>query len=113
MRWRVKAPAGPEDEAGRLGSASASAETLALGETANRIRRSFIAFDRYGQRIDEVEFHPAYHRLMGSALAPASRMAGSGSGRRTSLHAALEYLMAQAEPGVCCPMTMTYAAVRR
>src|SRR6185437_1777639 len=69
-------------------------------------------FDRYGQRIDEVEFHPAYHQLMALGIgAGVSSAAWSGVACGHVLHTALEFLMAQAEPGVCCPMTMTYASV--
>src|SRR6185437_437634 len=69
-------------------------------------------FDRYGQRIDEVEFHPAYHQLMALGIAAGvSSAAWSGGAAGHVLHTALEFLMAQAEPGVCCPMTMTYASL--
>ena len=69
------------------------------------------AFDRFGQRLDEVDFHPAYHWLLALGLeAGVSAAAWNGTPAGHVLHAALEFLMAQAEPGVCCPMTMTHAA---
>jgi putative acyl-CoA dehydrogenase len=69
-------------------------------------------FDRFGHRLDEVEFHPAYHALMKLGVeAGIAGAAWSGTPAGHVLHAALEFLMAQVEPGVCCPMTMTYASV--
>src|SRR5260370_10096793 len=78
---------------------------------ANENSARLKVFDGYGQRIDEVEFHPAYHRLMTLGLeAGVSSAAWSGVAAGNVLHTGLEFLMAQAEPGVCCPMTMTAAA---
>jgi putative acyl-CoA dehydrogenase len=78
---------------------------------ANRNPPQLKTFDRYGQRIDEVEFHPAYHALMALGIeAGVASVAWSGVEAGHVLHAALEFLMVEAEPGVCCPMTMTYAA---
>ena len=68
-------------------------------------------FDRGGRRIDEVHFHPGYHALMALGLeAGYAATAWDGTGSHLK-HAAMNYLMGQVEPGVCCPMTMTYAAV--
>jgi putative acyl-CoA dehydrogenase len=92
----------------RAGSEEAAQWACEANEYAPRLR----AFDRFGHRIDEVEFHPSYHALMKLGLeAGVASAAWSGTRRGHVLHAALEYLMAQAEPGVCCPMTMTYASV--
>jgi putative acyl-CoA dehydrogenase len=94
-----------------FGARAGSAETAVWAMQANGNPPQLKAFDRYGRRIDEVEFHPAYHRLMalgveaGVASAAWTDVAGGHV-----LHAALEFLMAQAEPSVCCPMTMTAAA---
>jgi putative acyl-CoA dehydrogenase len=108
------AAAGGEIHAERLstfGAQAGSAETAALAMQANENPPRLKAFDRYGQRIDEVEFHPAYHRLMTLGVeAGVSSAAWSGIGAGHVLHAALEFLMAQAEPSVCCPLTMTSAA---
>ncbi len=68
-------------------------------------------FDRSGRRIDEVHFHPGYHTLMRLGIeAGYAATAWDGSGNHLK-HAAIQYMMTQVEPGVCCPMTMTYAAV--
>jgi len=108
------AAAGGETHAARLrdfGARAGSAETAQWAMQANENPPRLKAFDRYGQRIDEVEFHPSYHRLMALGLdAGVSSAAWSGSVAGHVLHTAIEFMMAQAEPGVCCPMTMTAAA---
>jgi putative acyl-CoA dehydrogenase len=86
---------------------------MELGVTANENRPKLHAVDRTGARLDEVEFHPAYHRLMQLGMqhgvhAYAWRHAG-----RPSAHvarAALFHLHYQADAGTCCPLTMTHSA---
>ena len=80
------------------------------GREANRHRPELRLFDRGGRRLDEVTFHPAYHRLLGLGL-EAGYAALPWTGGSHVTHAAMVYLTSQVEPGVCCPMTMTYAAV--
>jgi putative acyl-CoA dehydrogenase len=95
-----------------FGARAGSAEVALWAMQANRNAPELRSFDRYGRRIDEVEFHPAYHALMKFGIEGGiSSAAWSGADSGHVLHAALEFLMAQAEPGVCCPMTMTYAAM--
>ncbi len=53
-----------EEKVRAFGAVLGSEHSLALGVAANRFVPELRAFDRYGQRIDEVEFHPAYHELM-------------------------------------------------
>jgi putative acyl-CoA dehydrogenase len=105
---------GGETHGARLiafGAAAGAADTALWAAQANENPPRLRAFDRYGQRIDEVDFHPSYHRLMALGLtAGISAAAWSGARAGHVLHAALEFMMAQAEPGVCCPMTMTAAA---
>jgi putative acyl-CoA dehydrogenase len=107
--------AGGAAHAARLsefGARAGSAEVADWAMQANRNVPQLKAFDRYGRRIDEVEFHPAYHELMTLGLeAGIASAAWSGIEAGHVLHSAIEFLMAQAEPGVCCPMTMTYAAL--
>ncbi|HVZ91508.1 MAG TPA: acyl-CoA dehydrogenase family protein [Rhizomicrobium sp.] len=109
------ARAGAAVHAGRLsdfGRRAGSAEVAEWAMQANRNPPQLKTFDRYGRRIDEVDFHPAYHELMAMGLgAGYASCAWSGATAGHALHAAIEFLMAQAEPGVCCPMTMTYAAL--
>ena len=99
------------DRLSDFGARVGSAETAEWAMQANANPPQLKAFDRYGRRIDEVDFHPAYHRLMALGLdAGVASAAWSGATAGHVLHAALEFLMAQAEPGVCCPMSMTSAA---
>jgi putative acyl-CoA dehydrogenase len=93
----------------RLGSAG----TLALGAAANRNPPVLHAFDRYGNRRDEVEFHPAWHALLALAMAEglhSAPWAEPGPGAHVA-RAAGVYLMCQVEAGVQCPVTMTYGSV--
>ncbi len=103
----------PHDE--RLASFGASAGSAEVAEwafDANRNVPQLRSFDRYGHRLDEITFHPSYHRLMDLGLsAGVSAIAWSVKEAGHVAHAAIEFMMSQAEPGVCCPMTMTYAAV--
>jgi putative acyl-CoA dehydrogenase len=95
-----------------FGARAGSAETAQWAAEANVFPPRPKIFDPYGHRLDEVDFHPAYHALMKLGLgAGIAGAAWSGMAAGHVLHAALEFLMAQAEPGVCCPMTMTYASV--
>jgi putative acyl-CoA dehydrogenase len=95
-----------------FGARAGSAEIAEWTMQANRNPPQLRTFDPYGRRIDEVDFHPAYHALMRMGLeAGVASCAWSGVAAGHVLHAALEFLMAQAEPGVCCPMTMTYASL--
>ncbi|WCE04047.1 acyl-CoA dehydrogenase family protein [Pseudoxanthomonas sp. JBR18] len=91
----------------------AGGELYALGFDANRDRPRLRTHDRFGQRIEVVEFHPAYHRLMDAAK--AGGVAGlSWTAQAPGAHvarAALSYLHHQADAGTSCPLTMTHAAV--
>ncbi len=95
-----------------FGAAIGSAQAIAEGEAANRHLPQFHAFDRFGRRIDHVEYHPAYHALMARGLeAGIHSLPASGRPGAFVAHAALEYLLTQIEPGVCCPITMTGASL--
>ncbi|MBV0912961.1 acyl-CoA dehydrogenase family protein [Anianabacter salinae] len=86
---------------------------IEAGREANRHPPELRAFDRAGRRLDEVAFSPSYHRLMETGIGAgysAIAWEGKAAGGHVT-HAAMVYLMSQVEPGVCCPMTMTYAAV--
>ncbi|MFO7705072.1 MAG: acyl-CoA dehydrogenase family protein [Halopseudomonas sp.] len=86
---------------------------MAAGFLANENKPVFHSHDRVGNRIDLVEFHPAYHQLMSAGIAhgitsaPWTKPApGAHVARAASM-----YLHNQIEAGTCCPMTMTYACV--
>ncbi len=97
----------------RFGQAVGSAEMIEAGFLANEHPPELTAFDRYGHRIDEVQFHPAYHQLMGLALRhqlPGQPWAEPKAGSHVT-HAAKVFLLSQTEAGVLCPVVMTYASV--
>lgn len=82
-------------------------------ELANTITPEFHSHDRYGNRIDEVEFHPAYHRIIGAAVehgAHTSAWADPKPGANVA-RAASFMLFAQIEPGHACPISMTHSVV--
>lgn len=86
---------------------------MVAGFLANENKPVFKSHDRYGHRIDLVEFHPAYHELMRTAIAhgiPSLPWTDPQPGSQVA-RAALMYLHNQAEAGSSCPLTMTYASV--
>lgn len=93
--------------------AIAGDELIDIGFSANEYLPRLKTFDRFGQRIDEVEFHPAYHRSM--QLAKEHGLHGlTWTARRSGaqvVRSALCYLHNQFEAGTMCPITMTHAAV--
>jgi putative acyl-CoA dehydrogenase len=92
----------------------AGGELMELGFAANENKPKFKPFDRFGQRLDEVEFHPSYHRLMELGITHGVPNFAWRHAETAGAHvarAALMYLHGQAEQGTCCPMTMTYASV--
>lgn len=93
--------------------ALAGGPLMAAGFLANENRPVFKSHDRYGHRIDLVEFHPAYHELMSTAIAhgiPALPWIDPQPGAQVA-RAGLMYLHNQADAGSSCPLTMTYASV--
>lgn len=97
----------------RFGQHCGSAEVIDLGYQANANKPELYTHDRYGQRIDEVRFHPAYHQLMHCSMAEglhASHWSDAQPGAQVA-RAAKYYLMAQVEAGHGCPITMTSAAI--
>ncbi|WP_037311639.1 acyl-CoA dehydrogenase family protein [Ruegeria halocynthiae] len=88
------------------------AETRELGRDANRHPPELRLFDPGGRRLDEVRFHPAYHQLMHlSQSAGYAALPWDGQPGGHATHAAMIYMASQIEPGHCCPLTMTYAAI--
>ncbi|MER8084705.1 acyl-CoA dehydrogenase family protein [Streptomyces sp. NPDC058316] len=97
-------------ELGELGRAAGSAQAQEWGAQANGNPPVLRSHDRYGNRIDEVEFHPAWHRLLGHAVSAGLTDAWgrpAGHVRR----AAGFLVWTQAEAGHGCPLSMTHAAV--
>ncbi|MFI2238619.1 acyl-CoA dehydrogenase family protein [Streptomyces chrestomyceticus] len=97
-------------ELGELGRAAGSAHAQRWGALADGSPPVLRTHDRYGHRVDEVEFHPAWHRLLGHAVSSGLTDAWSrpaGHVRRTAGF----LVWTQAEAGHGCPLSMTHAAV--
>ena len=97
-----------------LGELVGSERLQLLADQANRNLPQLRTHDRFGERSDSVDYHPAYHELMALAfgaglhsLAWKARRDGAFVAR-----AALNYLWNQAENGTSCPVTMSFAAVQ-
>jgi putative acyl-CoA dehydrogenase len=93
----------------KLGGDAGSAEMQVHARLANTHTPALRTHDRFGRRIDQVEFHPSYHALMRLALqhrlhgAPWSEAPGGHVERAAFM------LFTELEPSVLCPVSMTYA----
>ncbi|MGH2711831.1 MAG: isovaleryl-CoA dehydrogenase [Actinomycetota bacterium] len=102
-----------EPDLSALGKLAGEPDFLRLGNLANENPPVLSTHDRYGNRIDEVEFHPAWHSLMQSSVEHGVH-AMPWRDPRPGAHAARAATMiigAQVEAGHGCPISMTYAAV--
>ena len=98
---------------GDLGRLAGTEEAIEWGFQANANPPQLRTHDRFGERIDEVEFHPAWHRLMEVAIGHGLH-ALPWREPRPGAHAARAaafYIWSQVEGGHGCPVSMTYAAV--
>ncbi len=96
-----------------IGRDAGDSETIALGFDANAYPPTLRTFDRFGNRVDEVDFHPSYHRLLASATAYGLH-ASSWREPRAGAHVARAagfYLWSQVDAGHGCPISMTHAVV--
>ena len=96
-----------------LGVLAGSPEAIAWGEAADANPPVLRTHDRYGRRVDEVEFHPAWHRLLATAVEHGLHAApwrDPAPGAQVA-RAAGFYLWTQVEAGHGCPVSMTFAAV--
>ena len=108
-----EAPAWVAGWAEELGELTGSELAREQGFLANRYPPVLRSHDPQGRRIDEVEYHPAYHALMRLAIehdahSIAWKRAGNGG---AVAHVAAVYLLTQPEQGFCCPITMTHAVI--
>ncbi|MFH9003099.1 acyl-CoA dehydrogenase family protein [Streptomyces afghaniensis] len=97
-------------ELSALGRSAGSAQVQEWGAQANENPPRLRTHDRYGRRIDEVEFHPSWHRLLGKGVSAGLTAAWdrpAGHLRR----AAAFLVWTQVEAGNGCPLSMTHAAV--
>jgi putative acyl-CoA dehydrogenase len=107
------APGIQRDELVELGRLAGTPEMIQLGFDANRYEPELRTHDRFGERIDEVEFHPAWHVLMSVAARHGLHAAPWVD---TQPHAHLRravkfFIWSQVEAGHLCPISMTYASI--
>jgi putative acyl-CoA dehydrogenase len=96
-----------------LGWLAGSADVQEMARVVNECRPVLRTHDRYGNRLDDVEFHPYWHQLMECAVGEGLHAAPWRTGRPRPhvARAAKFYVWAQAEIGHLCPVSMTYAVV--
>lgn len=104
---------GFEAELSALGALSGTEEARSQGHAANACPPVLHTHDRFGRRIDSVEFHPAWHWLMKTAVGYGLHAAPWREARPGAhlARAAGFFLWSQVEAGHGCPISMTYAAV--
>jgi len=96
-----------------LGGTLGTPDTVQLGFEANTNAPRLRSFDRFGNRLDEVEFHPAWHSLLGLAVSSGLH-SGPWANPRKGAHvarAAGTFMLVQIESGVYCPLAMTYGSI--
>ena len=121
LRDLVNSAAGQPDteELSAFGAITGSEHAQELANQANRNTPVLKQFDKNGNRVDQIEFHPAWHELMSisarqqlhySSWLPVNGSAKTGAGHNTARAAAF-YMASQMESGHTCPITMTNAAI--
>jgi putative acyl-CoA dehydrogenase len=108
--------AGPEalDDLSALGRRAGSEQAQRWGTEADANPPVLRTHDRYGHRVDEVDFHPSWHELMSVAVGAGLQAAPWSPGSPPDAHlrrAAGFTVWSQVEAGHGCPVSMTYAAV--
>ncbi|WP_374360037.1 isovaleryl-CoA dehydrogenase [Pseudoduganella danionis] len=114
LREALVREGGGYDEAAlyALGAQLGQAEVLELGRLANQYPPVLQQYDAGGRRIDELEFHPAWHSLMRLLIESGAHATPWLEGKGAQVARAARYLMfGQVENGSQCPVTMTYASV--
>ena len=95
-----------------LGAAAGSGEMQRHARLANTFSPQLKSHDRFGHRIDEVEFHPSYHALMATAMQQGLHGTPWTEGPGAHIaRAAAFMLFTEAEPSTLCPISMTYAVM--
>jgi putative acyl-CoA dehydrogenase len=102
-----------EDRISAVGELAGRCEVQELGRIANENPPKLRTHDRYGNRVDEVEFHPAWHELLGMAVETGLHSlpwTDPQPGAHVARGAAF-MCFSQAEAGVGCPISMTYSVI--
>jgi putative acyl-CoA dehydrogenase len=102
-----------EQRIAAVGAFAGSEHAQTLGRLANENGPKLRTHDRYGHRVDEVEFHPAWHELLGKSVEyelHSSPWKDPRPGAHVARGAAF-MCMSQAEAGVGCPISMTYSVI--
>ncbi len=112
----VSMPAETKDGFIKLGAWAGNSDTLKLGILANENAPVLHTHDANGERVDRVEFHPAWHALMRKGVEQGLhcsiwRETELGKGQRNLSRAIRMYISGGVESGHLCPMSMTNASV--
>src|SRR3954463_4199315 len=99
------------EEIHELGRLSGSDEAQEWGRLANEYRPVLRTHDRYGHRVDEVEFHPAWHDLMRVAVSHGLHARAGTERAGAHVARAAKFYVWRPDAGHGCPISMTYAAV--
>jgi putative acyl-CoA dehydrogenase len=102
-----------ESRIAAVGAYAGSAHAQELGRLANENPPRLRTHDRYGNRVDETEFHPSWHELLGAAVEfelHSSPWKDPRPGAHVARGAAF-MCMSQAEAGIGCPISMTYSVI--
>ncbi len=101
------------DDLKALGAKAGSAQAQRWADEANRYPPVLRTHDRYGHRLDEVDYHPSYHELMRTAIEQGLHAVPWADARPGAhvVRAAGFYVWSQTDAGHGCPVSMTYAAV--
>lgn len=101
------------DKIARAARLVGSSEVQRLARDANRFTPEHVSHDRFGNRIDQIELHPAWRQLMTYGFETETHSLAWTTPRRGA-HVArgpLSYLWNQGENGICCPMGMTFSSI--
>ena len=107
---RLNAPSLATGALSELGELAGGADMQRHARLANLHSPMLHSHDRFGNRIDEVEFHPSYHVLLGAALQHRLHGAPWAAGGPSHVERAAGFMLfTELEPSVLCPVSMTYA----
>ncbi|MFW0793811.1 acyl-CoA dehydrogenase family protein [Gordonia sp. CPCC 205515] len=102
-----------QDELREIGALVGTEQFQHDAKLANTITPELHTFNRWGQRIDEVEYHPSYHRIISASIAHGAHTRCWDDPQPGShvVRAAAFMLFGQIEPGHACPVSMTHAVI--